>query len=256
MKVLIIILQIMAALSITVQDIRMELKILRQENAELRYENAELKQALSDKDVELVVPWANLSKGKAPAPEDYIPGLQMIDEALLVAYTDVMKEYIDYFNVVQKSRMKTIAKLYYAQRDYMENVFFSYGIPTDVTALAIVESAMNPRAVSVAGAVGLWQLMPETARIYGLKNDENGDERTDIEKSTVVAARILSEAYSRYGSWPLAISSYNCGAGNVDKAINKAGTTEYWAVWDNLPKETKGFVPSLLGVLYYLKTNE
>lgn len=237
------------------QDLRMEVRILRQENAELRYQVEALKEELAGRDVTLTVPWASLLQGKAPAPEHYVNGLQLIDENLLVSYTDVMKEYLDYFNVVQKKKMATTAKLYRAQENYLKEVFSSYGIPDDVTALCIVESAMNPRAVSGAGAVGLWQLMPSTARSYGLTTEGPRDERTDIEKSTRVAAKVLSAAYSRYGSWPLAISSYNCGMGGVDKAVAKAGTDEYWAVWDHLPKETQGFLPSLLGVLYYLKTN-
>lgn len=257
-KLLIFAASLLATMSLMGQDYRMEARILKQENEALKYTVDSLRWALADKDVELIVPWSHLTDGRAPADPEYEEGLMMIDREILVEYTDVIKQYLDFFNVAQKRRMGRIAALYQRQQDYIEGVFEAYGIPADIGPLCIVESAMNPNAVSSAGAVGLWQLMPQTAQQYGLQMipELDYDERRDIEKATPVAATLLAANYRRYGSWPLAISAYNCGPGAMDAAVTAAGTTDYWTVWDLLPKETQGFLPSLMGVLYYLKINE
>ena len=131
-----------------------------------------------------------------------------------------------------------------------EEVFCRYGIPLELKYLAVVESMLKPTATSRAGAKGLWQFMYRTGRTYGLQIDSFVDERMDVEKSTDAAARYLRDLYRIFGDWPLAVSAYNCGAGNVNKAIRRAGKKDFWAVYPYLPHETRGYMPAFVGVMY------
>ena len=119
--------------------------------------------------------------------------------------------------------------------------------------MAIIESSLNPTAVSRAGAKGMWQFMYTTAKRYGLHIDSFVDERLDPVKSADAAARYLKESYNIFGDWNLAIASYNCGAGNVQKAIKRAGSREFWDIWPFLTRETRGYVPAFVGALYALE---
>jgi membrane-bound lytic murein transglycosylase D len=116
--------------------------------------------------------------------------------------------------------------------------------------MAIIESALNPVAVSRVGATGMWQFMHGTARNYGLKIDSYIDERMDPEASVDAAARYLRDAYRIFGDWSLAISSYNCGSGNVNKAIKRSGKRDFWSIYPYLPRETRGYVPAMVGAMY------
>lgn len=131
-----------------------------------------------------------------------------------------------------------------------ESSFEKYGIPKELKYLAVVESALNPRAGSWAGAGGIWQFMPATGGNYGLHKNNYYNGFYDVVKSTDAAARYLRDAYKQLGDWNLAISSYNCGVGNVRKAISKAGSRSYWKVRPYLPKETQAYVPSFIAVNY------
>ena len=123
-------------------------------------------------------------------------------------------------------------------------------MPLELKYLAIIESALNPVAVSRAGAKGMWQFMYRTATLYGLRIDSFIDERLDPVKSADAAARYLRDSYSIFGDWNLAISSYNCGAGNVNKAIKRAGgKTDFWSIYEYLPRETRGYVPAFVGAM-------
>ena len=132
-------------------------------------------------------------------------------------------------------------------------VFERRGLPEDLTLLAAVESAMNPRALSKAGARGMWQLMPATARRFGLRCDGLVDDRLDYRRSTEAAACYLERAYARYGDWRLAISSYNCGYAAVDRAITRAGSREYWDIYRFLPFETRGYFPAFAATLFVFR---
>lgn len=131
-----------------------------------------------------------------------------------------------------------------------EAVLSKYGVPKEVKYLAVVESALNPRAGSSAGAAGIWQFMPVTGRQFGLQSNPYYSDFYDVVKSTDAAARYLKNLYKNLGDWNLAISAYNCGEGNVRKAIKKAGTKNYWQVRKFLPKETQAYVPSFIAVNY------
>ena len=136
--------------------------------------------------------------------------------------------------------------------DYFRKVFAEYGVPEELIPLCVVESAVSREAVSKAGAVGMWQLMPDTARGYGLRVDREEDDRYSVERSTVAAAKVLRDLQKNLGSWPLAVMAYNCGAARVRKAVIQSGTSDPWEVLKCVPAETKAYLPSLLAVGYLL----
>jgi membrane-bound lytic murein transglycosylase D len=135
----------------------------------------------------------------------------------------------------------------------IEEILDKYGLPKELKAVAVIESALNPRAVSRAGARGLWQFMYGTARLYNLDMTSFVDERYDPVKSTSAACRYLRDSYAVFGDWMLAIASYNCGAGNVSKAIRRSGGShDFWTIYPYLPRETRGYVPAFVAALYAL----
>ena len=132
-----------------------------------------------------------------------------------------------------------------------EETFLRHGIPLELKYLAVVESMLKPTATSRAGAKGLWQFMYRTGAKYGLTMNSYVDERMDVEKSTEAAARYLKDLYRMLGDWSLAVSAYNCGAGNVNKAIRRAGgKRDFWSIYPYLPRETRGYMPAFVGMMY------
>lgn len=165
------------------------------------------------------------------------------------------------FNSLIKSHIKTRVVRWRASTEKVisrsmvyfpifEETLRRHHLPTDLKYLSIVESSLNPRAVSTSGAVGLWQFMKPTGKEYGLRINSVIDERRDIHAATDAAARYLAHLYERYGDWHLAIASYNCGPGCVNRAVKKAGKSDYWAAAKYLPKETQNYVPAFIGVTY------
>jgi membrane-bound lytic murein transglycosylase D len=135
-----------------------------------------------------------------------------------------------------------------------EEILDEYEMPKELKVMAIVESALNPKATSRVKARGIWQFMYRTALQYDLKINSYVDERLDPVASTHAAAKYLKDAYTIFGDWSLAIASYNCGAGNVNKAIRRAGgSRDFWTIYPFLPRETRGYVPSFVAALYTLK---
>ena len=133
-----------------------------------------------------------------------------------------------------------------------EEALDAYGLPLELKYLPIIESALNPSAVSRAGACGLWQFMLATGKIYGLESNSLVDERRDPIKATWAAARYLKDMYDIYKDWNLVIAAYNCGPGNVNKALARAGekSRTFWDIYDYLPRETRGYVPAFIGASY------
>lgn len=168
-----------------------------------------------------------------------------------LVYNRVVQSYIDLYVVRKRemsSRMLGLAELYFP---IFEEQLDRHGIPLEMKYLAVVESALNPAARSRAGAVGLWQFMLPTGKLYGLKADSYIDERHDIYKSTEAACRYLDYLHRIYDDWELALAAYNCGPGNVNKAIRRAGgDKDYWKIYDYLPRETRGYVPAFIAVNY------
>ena len=144
-------------------------------------------------------------------------------------------------------RLMGLAKFYFP---IFEDALNRYDLPLEIKYLSIIESALKPLAKSPAGAFGLWQFMFGPAKQYGLRITNYVDERADILKSVDAAARVLQDAYSAFGDWSLALSSYNCGPGNVQRAIRQAGSTKFWDIYPYLPKETRNYVPAFVGAMY------
>ena len=125
------------------------------------------------------------------------------------------------------------------------------GLPEELKIMPIIESVLNPTIHSRAGAAGMWQFMLRTGKSYGLESNTFVDERYDPVKSTQAACRLLKDYYRLYGDWTLVIAAYNCGPGNVNKAIKRVpGAKTYWDIYEYLPKETRGYIPSFIGMTY------
>ena len=134
-----------------------------------------------------------------------------------------------------------------------EDQLLANKLPDELKYLPIIESALNPTAYSRAGAGGLWQLMVSTGRIYGLQINSLIDERMDPYKSSVAAARYLKDLFRIYGDWNLVIAAYNCGPGNVNKAIRRSGgKRDYWQIYPYLPNETRNYVPIFIAANYVM----
>ncbi|MEN9908031.1 MAG: hypothetical protein RLZZ540_1180 [Bacteroidota bacterium] len=153
-----------------------------------------------------------------------------------------------------KNRKKSFERLMAISEYYFpmfEETFAKQNIPLEIKYLAIVESALNPKAVSKVGATGLWQFMYQTGKQYNLKIDSYIDERSDPLKATAAAAQYMSNMFSIFGDWELVLASYNSGPGNVAKAIRRSGGQQnFWSIKQNLPKETQGYVPAFLATMY------
>ncbi|NDP26260.1 MAG: LysM peptidoglycan-binding domain-containing protein [Flavobacterium sp.] len=153
-----------------------------------------------------------------------------------------------------KNRKKSFARLMAISEYYFpmfEEALAKQNVPLEIKYLAVVESALNPKAVSRMGATGLWQFMYQTGKLYNLKIDSYVDERSDPLKSSEAAAQYMTNMYKIFGDWDLVLASYNSGPGNVTKAIRRSGGQQnYWNIRKNLPKETQGYVPAFLATMY------
>ena len=181
--------------------------------------------------------------------------LKKIQQTIPLDYNEHVQKYITY-NTDAK-RKEHVAKMLGRSKKFFpifEPILAKYGIPDEMKYLAVVESALNPFAVSRAGASGPWQFMYSTALRYELNISKRVDERRDPYAACEAAAKYLKEMYNFYGSWQLAIASYNCGAGNVNRAIKKAGgSTSFWDIRAYLPAETRAYVPSFIAIVYAMK---
>jgi len=167
---------------------------------------------------------------------------------------DYNEQVRDFINLYVNKRRKQVGYMLGLSEYYFpmfESVFDKHQIPLELKYLSIIESALNPRAVSPVGASGLWQFMYATGKIYKLEVNSFVDDRRDPLKSTEAAAQFLSSLYSIYKDWTLVIAAYNCGPGNVNKAIKRSGgKTNFWDIYNYLPKETRGYVPAFIAATY------
>ena len=180
----------------------------------------------------------------------YLERIAKMNSFITLPYNDIVKNYIIRYSEKMPATMGRIIGLCEYYMPIFQEILNKYDMPEELKAMAIIESAMNPLAVSRVGAKGMWQFMYQTAKIYGLHIDSFVDERLDPVKSADAAARYLQDAYGIFGDWNLAIASYNCGAGNVNKAIRRSGSRAFWDIWPFLPRETRGYVPAFVGALY------
>lgn len=174
-----------------------------------------------------------------------------------MSYNDIFEKYIDLYTVSRKKSMPYVLGRYYKYLPRFRAAFRLYGVPEDLAALCIVESAVSRKALSKAGAYGIWQLMPDTARRYGLIVNETVDQRLDIFLATDAAAQLLRDLKRSLGGWELALLAYNCGSGNVRKAIIRSGgSSSVWDIYEYLPAETRAYLPSYVGALFCEKFHD
>lgn len=183
----------------------------------------------------------------------YIDRLSRIPSIMEMPYNEIVRKFIDQY----ATRLRTkVSYMLGASNFYMpifEEALDVYDIPQELKYLPVIESALNPSAVSRAGASGLWQFMIGTGKIYGLESNSLVDERRDPIKSTWAAVRYLRDLYAIYQDWNLVIAAYNCGPGNINKAIRRAnGAKDYWSIYPYLPRETQGYVPAFIAANYIM----
>lgn len=168
-------------------------------------------------------------------------------------YNPTVKSFIELYTVRKRHQVEYMLGMSNYYFPIFEQVLGANNLPFELKYLSIIESALNTTIVSRMGAAGLWQLMIGTGRMYGLEINSLVDERLSPVKATNAAAHFLKDLYSIYGDWNLVIASYNCGPGNVNKAIRKAGgKRDYWAIYPFLPRETRGYVPIFIAANYSL----
>lgn len=177
--------------------------------------------------------------------------LSKINSIINLPYNNIIRNHIHVYTGRKREDFRAILGL----KDYyfpiIEDIFDSYGLPVELKYMAIIESALNPNAVSRAGATGMWQFMYSTGRLYGLTINSIVDERRDPVKAAHAAAKYLKDMYSIYHDWTLVIAAYNCGPGNVDKAIRRSGNKkDYWEIYNRLPRETRGYIPQYVAATY------
>lgn len=183
----------------------------------------------------------------------YIDRLARIPSLIELPYNDAVKKYIEQYTTKLRKKVSFMLAASNFYMPFIEEALDLYDLPQELKYLPIIESALNPTAVSRRGAAGLWQFMLKTGKIYGLENNSLVDDRRDPIKSTWAAVRYLKDLYDIYNDWTLAIAAYNCGPGNVNKAIRRAGgSTDYWTIYEYLPRETRGYVPAFIAANYIM----
>ena len=177
--------------------------------------------------------------------------LKRMNSFITLPFNPIVKNYMILYSEKNPSKMKRLLSLSDYYFPIFEEILAKYDMPLELKYMSIIELALNPVVRSRVGARGLWQFMYKTGRQYGLRINSFVDERLDVEKASDAAARYMKDAYNVFGDWALAISSYNCGPGNVYKAIRRAGgRRDFWSIYPYLPRETRGYVPAFVGAMY------
>ena len=185
--------------------------------------------------------------------ETYTHRLSRLPNVIDMPYNNVVQKYIDLYSGRLRGSVAVLLGLGNFYNPIFEEALESYQIPLELRYLPVIESALNPTAVSRAGAVGLWQFMIGTGKQYGLEVTSLIDERRDPIKASYAAARYLHDLYGIFGDWTLVIAGYNCGPNNIIKAIKRAGgAKDYWTIYPYLPAETRGYVPAFIAANYIM----
>lgn len=196
-----------------------------------------------------------------PTELEFIPGdddpqliadrLSCITGEIPLVYNDKIQAFINYFTVKDRDYTRLMMKRQNLYFPLFEKYLNKYGLPDELKYLSIIESALNPRAVSRVRAVGLWQFMSATGRYYGLNNNWYIDDRMDPEKATDAACRYLRDLHRMFNDWELALAAYNTGPGNVKRAIRRSGYKKsFWQIYPFLPRETRSYVPQFVAIIY------
>ena len=182
----------------------------------------------------------------------FIARLKAMNSFIPLPYNDIIKNHIVFYTQKIPHKIDLILGMSAYYLPIFEEIIDQYDLPKELRIMAVIESALNPNACSRVKARGLWQFMYRTALQYNLKINSYVDERLDPIASTHAACKYLKDSYTIFGDWALAIASYNCGTGNVNKAIRRAGSRDFWKIYPYLPRETRGYVPSFVAALYTL----
>lgn len=187
------------------------------------------------------------------AKDIYIKRLSRIPSIIELPYNDVVQKFIERYSGKLRH---SVSYMLGAQNFYMpifEQALETYNLPLELKYLPVIESALNPNAISRVGATGLWQFMLKTSKRYELNVNSLIDERRDPIKASYAAAHYLSDLYKTYGDWNLVIAAYNCGPDQINKAIRRSdGEKDYWQIYPYLPKETRGYVPAFIAANYIM----
>jgi membrane-bound lytic murein transglycosylase D len=199
--------------------------------------------------------WNNGADSLIPDFSDsvYIERLKKIPTVVDLTYNSIVRRYIEVYTRQKRGSVGVMLGLSQYYFPLFDDVFDYYDVPNEMKYMSIIESALNPRATSRTRAVGLWQFMYGTGRSYGLTINSLVDERRDPIKATYAAARYVKDLYAIYRDWTLVIAAYNCGPGNVNKAIRRSGgKRNYWDIYYYLPRETRGHVPAFIAATYVM----
>ena len=178
--------------------------------------------------------------------------LSCLPQSIPLHYNNHIQAFINYFTYKDRAyteRILTLQRLYFP---IFEHILKSHHLPESLKYLAVVESGLRPHARSKAGAVGLWQFIPSTARLYGLKINKYVDERRDPYLSTDAACKFLKDLYQRFGNWELALAAFNSGPGRVSRAIYRSKSRSFWKMYRYLPRETRAYVPQFIAITYVM----
>ena len=185
--------------------------------------------------------------------EEVAERIEKMESEMDFELNDRVFSFIQYFTVRNREYMKMVLARKEQYFPMYEETMKDYGMPVEIQHLSIIESGLDPKIKSHMGAMGLWQFMPATGREYGMEVNPDIDDRMDPEKSTKAAAKYLKVLYKMFGNWEVALAAYNCGPGNVRKAIrHSGGKNTFWGIYDYLPKETRSYVPQFQAMLYIL----
>lgn len=183
----------------------------------------------------------------------YMDRLKRLPALIEMPYNEIVREFIEMYATRLRQKVAFMVSAYNLYMPIFEEALDLYDLPLELKYLPVIESALNPLASSPQGAVGLWQFMLPTGKVYGLKTTSLVDERRDPVKSTRAAARYLKDLYDIYHDWNLVIAAYNCGPGLINKAIRRAGgEKDFWALYNYLPATTRGYVPAFIAANYIM----